>query len=194
MKTHERVLAIISTVTIISLIVILLLAFLLFGYKSFVSYDIKEWDELETKETYLPSVNEMGEYSDLNYKCQTISAVFFVSKAYTLKATYNGGEEFEKQKDIINTEMVFQDKIIEITNKETIEKEASFEIDDFKFRMLSEEEYELDYPKEIVFVGISEEKKEIAFVVFSDPDLDYIDTFPEFLIKTCGWKLEHGQH
>lgn len=186
MKTHERVLAIISTVIIISLIVILLLAFLLFGYKSFVSYDIKEWDELETKETYLPSVNEMGEYSDLNYKCQTISAVFFVSKAYTLKATYNE-EEFEKQKDIINTEMVFQDKIIEKADEDTIEKEASFEIDDFKFRMLSEE-YELDYPKEIVFVGISEEKKEIAFVVFSDPDLDYIDTFPEFLIKTCGWK------
>ncbi len=70
-----------------------------------------------------------------------------------------------------------------------MEKDASFELDGYRFKMLSTSEYGLYYPKEIVFVGISEGNNEIAFVYFEDRDLDYIeDSFEDFLLDECGWE------
>ena len=56
--------------------------------------------------------------------------------------------------------------------------------------MLSLEAYDLYYPKELVFVGVSQSRNEIAFIYFYDFDLDYIDrSFADFLIEDCGWEL-----
>ena len=82
----------------------------------------------------------------------------------------------------------------QIISRDTIEKsidagEASFTLDGFYFRMLSQNEYKLYYPKTIAFIGVSEGSKEIAYVFYNDVDLDYIgSSFPDFLIEDCGWE------
>ena len=55
--------------------------------------------------------------------------------------------------------------------------------------MLSLREYNLYYPKQIVFVGFSDKNNEIVFVFYDDIDIDYINrSFSDFLIEECGWE------
>lgn len=110
--------------------------------------------------------------------------LMFESDAYVLKVTY-GDEVFDRQKDYINNNYVMQEKVYE----NRTEREASFTLDGFYFRMLSQNEYKLYYPKTIAFIGVSEESNEIAYVFYGDVDLDYIgSSFPDFLIEDCGWE------
>lgn len=183
MSKKKTALIVISAV--FGLIVICcLFAYFIFGIKK-VSYDTGEWNNLEKTFIYLPSVDEMGEYDDL--KCKYLHKDYFIfqSDAYTLRAKYSE-EMFDKQTNYIENNYVFQETVLE-NGEETAE--TTFKLDTFEFQMLSLSEYNLYFPKQIVFVGISEEENEIAFVFFDDFDLDYIDkSFSDFLIEECGWE------
>lgn len=183
MNKNKKV--IISIVSIISIIAICcLLVFFLFKPRDKVSYDIEKWKNLENKYSFLPSVDELGKYTDLYFKFFHKDMLMFESDAYVLKVTY-GDEVFDRQKDYINNNYVMQEKVYE----NRTEREASFTLDGFYFRMLSQNEYKLYYPKTIAFIGVSEESNEIAYVFYDDVDLDYIgSSFPDFLIEDCGWE------
>ena len=187
MSKKKIVLIVVSAVLTLFIILCGLLAYYIFGERDKVSYDINEWSNLEKTFTYLPSVEEMGEYSDLKSKYQHRDYFIFQSDAYILRAKYSK-DIFDKQKNSILNNYSFQETVVDY-GEETIEKEANFEFDGFKFQMLSLKEYNLYYPKQIVFVGISKKNNEIAFVFFDDIDLDYIsDSFEEFLVEECGWE------
>ena len=162
MSKKKIVLIVVSAVLTIFIILCGLLAYYIFGERDKVSYDINEWSNLEKTFTYLPSVEEMGEYSDLKSKYQHRDYFIFQSDAYILRATYSK-DIFDRQKDSILNNYSFQETVVDY-GEETIEKEANFEFDGFKFQMLSLKEYNLYYPKQIVFVGISKKNNEIAFV------------------------------
>lgn len=181
-------------IVVIPLILILLIigslfAYFVFGINETTRYNIDEWENLEKNFTYLPSVNEMGEYADL--KSKYLHKEYFIcqSDAYTLKARYSK-EAFDKQKDYIKNNYFFQEIVVEY-GEEIIEREASFKFDGFEFQMLSLREYNLYYPKQIVFVGFSDKNNEIVFVFYDDIDIDYINrSFSDFLIEECGWEQE----
>ena len=63
-----------------------------------VSYDIEKWKNLENKQPFLPSVDELGEYTDLKCKFFHKDLFIFESDAYVLRVTY-GDEAFGQQKD-----------------------------------------------------------------------------------------------
>ena len=187
MSKKKIVLMVISVILILFTILYSLLAYFIFSKRDKVSYDINEWSNLEKTFTYLPSVEEMGEYSDLKSKYQHRDYFIFQSDAYILRATYSK-EVFDRQKDAILNNYSFQETVVDY-GEETTEKETNFEFDGYKFQMLSLKEYNLSYPKQIVFVGVSEKNNEIAFILFDDIDLDYIeDSFKEFLVEECGWE------
>ena len=164
-----------------------LLAHYVLSGRDKVSYDINVWSDLERSFTYLPSVEEMGEFCDLESKYLHRDHFIFQSNAYILKATYSK-EIFDRQKDIFLKSYSFQETVVDY-GEEITEKDASFTFDGFRFQMLSLKEYNLYYPKQIVFIGVSEKNNEIAFVFFDDIDLDYIsDSFEEFLVEECGWE------
>ncbi len=162
--------------------------YFLFVTKGKVSYDIFRWNRLQMNIECLPSVEGMGNYEDIYFKHYNKKyGLIFESDAYTLKASYSE-EEYEKQKEIILEKYLFSERVGVVLNPDD-EKEASFTLDSFDFKILSEREYELYYPQNIVFVGTSEEKNEIVFIYYSDIDLDYIsETFQEFLVYDCGWE------
>lgn len=187
MSKKKIVLIVVSVILILFIVFCGLMAYFVFSKRDKVSYDINEWNNLEKTFTYLPSVEEMGEYSDLKSKYQHRDYFIFQSDAYILRATYSK-EIFDRQKDSIINSYSFQETVVDY-GEETIEKETNFEIDGFEFQMLSLKEYNLHYPEQIVFVGISKKNNEIAFVSFNDIDLDYIDnSFEEFLVEECGWE------
>ena len=177
------IIAIIASIPIIC--ICFLLALFIFNTRDKASYDIDKWKYLEKKYSFLPSVDELGDYADLKFKFFHRDMALFESDAYVLKVTY-GDDAFDQQKDSINNNYVMQENVYE----NGAEREASFTLDGFYFQMLSQSEYKpLYYPKTMAFIGISEEKNEIAYVFYHDMDLDSIsNSFSEFLIKDCGWE------
>jgi len=161
--------------------------YFLFVTKGKVSYDIFRWNKLQMQLECLPSVEDMGGYEDLEFKHYNKKyGLIFESDAYILKASYSE-EEYEEQKSVLSEKYLFSEKVGMLINPED-EKEASFTLDTFDFKILSEREYGLYYPQNIVFVGTSDDKNEIVFIYYSDSDLDYIsETFQEFLVDNCGW-------
>lgn len=181
------VLGIISVWVAISICAACLFGFFLFYESETVSYDVEKWDTLQESCAHLPSVAQLGQYTDLKFKYLQKQYFIFESEAYTVKATYSGSE-FEKMTQWIDDTYQFQNTVKNYRDEET-EMPASFRLGDFAFRMLSLEAYDLYYPKELIFVGVSHNRNEIAFIYFYDFDLDYIDrSFADFLVEECGWE------
>ena len=153
-----------------------------------VSYNINRYVNLTMTNDILPKLEELGEYEDIDFKFYRDNMLIFMSDTYMLKVSYDD-ENYKKEKELINNNYIYQtETMIDVVDENIYKKEPSFELDTFNMKMLSNDEYHLDYPKELVFIGASDEKKMIAYVYYSNWDLDYIDiTFKEFLKRDCGW-------
>ena len=153
-----------------------------------VSYNINRYINLTMTNNILPKLEEIGEYKDVDFKFYRNNMLIFQSDAYILKVSYDE-DNYNKQKEKLSQKYIYQtedvaDKGIGITYL----KEPSFIIDTFQMNMLSNQEYGMIYPKELVFIGASDEKKMISYVYYFDDDLDYIDKpFKDFLKSDCGW-------
>ena len=154
----------------------------LFGYS--VSYKIEKYRNALESVDILPEIDELGEYDDLYFKYFHDRMLFWISDAYTLKVSYDN-QNYNREKELLSQKFVFQtDSLKYIDN----EKEPYFQHDGFEFNVLDVNEYDLMYPKKLVFVGFSDKKQEIAYVYYYNFDLDAINTsFGEFLENECGW-------
>ncbi len=120
-----------------------------------------------------------GEYEDIAHY-HYLSTGFFWEQAETKILKYNS-ENFKKETERINTEMSFYEEAVEEDEPVPV-----FTFEGFNFRLQEEGCW---YPKEMCFVGINEETKEIAYVEFSDYDLDLVWDFYELLNNDCGWSF-----
>lgn len=154
---------------------------------SWSSSDINRYIEVTEYKVALPKIDDLGKYSDIEFKYYRKNMLMFFSDAYILKVSYDAGD-YQKEKDKFLQNYVYE--IETLSDYGGYDKEASFEMDTYSFKMLSYKNYELQsYPHDMVFIGFSDEKNEIAIVHYFNSDLDYIDSsFPEFLEKECGWE------
>ena len=184
----HKTLMIIIAVTIVWMI---MAAFLVhrFIWGNWSNNDLDRYIELtESSEKPLPKLDALGAFQDVQFKYYRKNMLIFFSDAYTLRLAYDEAN-YQREKEKLLQTYVYQTETI--SDREGYDKEPFFELNPFSFRMLSLAEYrdELLYPKEMVFVGFSDETQEIAIVFYDDFDLDYIDTsFPEFLKQECGWE------
>lgn len=171
---------------IVSIVVILIATVILFVVRSVhgsvVSTKMEDYENLTEVNSVLPSLTSLEKSEDLKFKHFHKNMILFSSDAYTLTAKYDE-EEYAVAKSIVASKYEFQTKPIEESNKTPM-----FSLDKFDFRVVSFNHFELTYPRKILFIGMSDEKKEIAYVYYEDMDLDHINTsFEEFLKEECGW-------
>lgn len=133
----------------------------------------------DSRNVYEPYIetDSYGEYEDIVHY-HYFSTGLFWQHAESKILKYNS-ENFKKETERINTEMSFYEKAVEEDEPVPV-----FTIEGFDFRLRKEC---LLYPKEMYFVGINEARKEIAYVEFSDYDLDSVWEFYELLNNDCGW-------
>ena len=96
--------------------------------------------------------------------------------------------EYSAEKDTLNSRYSFQTELLNAGETECL---PQAEIGGYSFRIPSiSNEYadEIDYPKQFILVGTNDETKEIAYIAFRDPDIDYIDDLNEFILNNCGWQ------
>lgn len=163
-----------------------------FGMGIRVSYDIDRYTKLQSTYDFLPAVDELGNYDDLYFHhLHKRSYLIFKSDAYVLRVSYSDSTEYTKHKNRIEETYVFASPFTDEFGYEVSETYGDSS-SGFAFRMLSDDAYGLWYPKKMVFIGVSDDRRELAFVFFEDTDLDYIDDpIGKFLSEECGWEYNY---
>ncbi len=130
----------------------------------------------------LPEISELGTPEKIEYHDYYAQQFIFGWKADTLICRY-GEEEYAQQKALLDEKYIFQSDAL--TYDEYI-CQPTAEIDDYHFRMLSVEG--TYYPKEVCLIATNDDTREIVYLYFYDPDIDYIPSLPDFINDYCGWK------
>lgn len=180
-KKSKMVADIIISIVIIAVIIAVI--WWAFGYTN--SSNIAHYNNFAEEFKYIPETTEIGNYKNIEVNHYQKRMLFSKFDVYTLTAQYVD-DMYLKENKSINERYIFEQDII---RDDTANVQPLFQVEDFSFRMLSFEHYNLCYPKEIVFIGTSDKTKEITFICFNDKSLDFIDMpLSKFLIEICGWK------
>lgn len=130
----------------------------------------------------LPKLSELGPYEDyrFNYTAKRVS--IFESHAYILIIGYNA-ETYEDQKAALEAKYTYCTEQSEGFSNGTMPGYA-YEMDDFTIRAVEGGRY----PHEMLFLGMSDLRQEIAIIFFYDQDLDDIEVpLGKFLDEETGW-------
>lgn len=163
--------------------------YILNAYETIDSYSGEQAIELyseEKKPLILPTIDEVGGAKEYEYHSYFSSVLMFASKSQTLVCRYDE-DDYLMQKEKIEKKYVFQE--------ETITEYGSFcepyaEVEGYRFRMADVEgEYEdIVFPQALFLIATNDQEKEVAYIFFEDNDLDYIESFTEFINVRCGWE------
>ena len=157
---------------------------------SITKTDLKYYEEHISGNGFMPNLESLPEYEDIRFKYYHKNNFIFESDAYTLIVTYDE-KTYQEEKDKLDQKYYCQEE--PLNDWTTVPKEPEFTLGTFYFRVLSEEayqdEYHINYPKIIFFIGTSDETQEIAYIEFYDTDLDLINSLQEFLVRYCDWEV-----
>lgn len=126
--------------------------------------------------SFMPDINDLPKYQDISYKYNKSSIILFETETIILVVNYDE-ETYEKEKEKLTEKYKFLNhKVISNFDKSKYSiPKYEFSINSYNFKVPDENEnYEAIYPKSFGIVGISDEKKSIAYLYFYDFDLDYI--------------------
>lgn len=149
--------------------------------------ELRKYENDEIKTHYaqhnrlMPELSEITQPKKLEYYDYYSSALMglFTCDVDALICKYDE-DTYSRQKALLEEKYVFQ--------TDAVKGEPTTEIDGYYFRMLSKNEYEMNYPKEVVLFATNDETNEIVYMSFYDYDLDSIDSLDEFILEDCGWQ------
>ena len=200
MKILKRLLVICGIVLLVGVLAFAgLILFIMFGTNTYQTDDIAYYQALSGETDGPNSLAILGEQIDIpdspyelpyladlepyedyrfNYTAKRVS--FFEAHAYILIVEY--GTAYAEKKAALDSQFVWlSDPIPDGADGLSPE----FEIDGFSFRAVKGGWY----PKEMLYIGFSDESKEIAYIYIYDFDLDYISpTIRHYLLKESGWR------
>ena len=124
----------------------------------------------------MPTLDNLPEYDNIEYKYTHKSILFFESNSVALIVNYDDNT-FKVEKNKLDEQYIFLDRKIKSDYDESkyYIPEYEFSVESYDFRVIDKNgTSNTDFPKSFGMIGISEEKKSIAYLYFYDGDLDYI--------------------
>jgi len=124
----------------------------------------------------MPELDDLPKYEDIKYRYTHKSLLIFESDSVALIVKYDDNT-FESEKKKIDEQYTFLDKKIKSSFDESkyYIPEYEFSLKSYDFRVVDENDTSnTEFPKSFGMIGVSEDKKSIAYLYFYDSDLDYI--------------------
>ncbi len=124
----------------------------------------------------MPELDDLPKYEKVKYKYTHKSLLIFESQSVALIVNYDDNT-FESEKDKIDEQYTFLDKKIKSSFDESkyYIPEYEFSLKSYDFRVVAKNDTSnTEFPKSFGMIGVSEDKKSIAYLYFYDSDLDYI--------------------
>ena len=149
------------------------------GLWGFVDRDIENYEEkrLDTDyaSDYMPTLGELGDYTDASYSYQYTTMILFESKAISLFVEYSDAHYGEKKNEILSSYVFLEETMLSAGGENYQSAPASFEYGGYNFRTSADLEfpnYESCACKSFALIGLNDDKKRIAFCYYYDADLD----------------------
>ena len=141
----------------------------------------REYPKSEAAGQLMPSPDELDSAQSIEYCAYSAQQLIFSWHADALFCTYDPAD-YEAEKAQLSERFHFQQEKIG-------DCDPSVEADGYLFRLLDVEKYSqyLWYPKKLMLIGANDQKREIVYLLYSDPDLDYIESTEKLLRNLCGW-------
>lgn len=175
---------------IISIVALVLFSFCFLVLSMFcpiinTSHNTTDYEDFLASDNHMPAIDELNNSSGYEYTHFIFSQFIILSDTQHLIVSYDSNS-YVSAKQALDETFTFEDgtKI----DKYHYTLPASFTYDGFVFRLVRTDEDDFEYPHHFMLIGTSDKTKEIAYIHFSSIDLEYIDNFPEFIEKYCGWK------
>lgn len=178
----------------------LFVGYIFFGVNSAMSWDIAYYQalsgETDGKDALwifpwgdyvqcpydLPQLSELGEYQALRFVHNAKRYSLFAHHAYVLIAEYDS-QAYEAQKQAMEQRYEWCTEENEAYVNGDM-SEFTYTMDEFTIRAVDGG----GYPHEMLFVGCSDSRQEIAIIYFYDQDLDVIDEpLGKFIEEKTGW-------
>lgn len=179
---------VISVIILVIFSVLFFYSALIAGWMQVKSYEgseaVQQYSSVQSESKIMPDLTQVGETTNVEHY-QVYSFFFIFSSETDYLICQYSQEEYETQKNRLNSVYTFQTETIKDTNSSC---EPTAEIDGYQFKMLSIEQFEYGYPKNVYLIGYSDAAREIVYLEFYDIDLDFIRSLKEFIIDECGWK------
>lgn len=124
----------------------------------------------------MPSLEDLPKYEDIEYKYTEKSMLILKSHSVALSVSYDY-DTFESEKEKLDEQYTFLDKKIssDFDKSKYYIPEYEFSVQSYTFRVIDKKNTSnTEFPKFFGMIGVSEEKKSIAYLYFYDEDLDYI--------------------
>jgi len=199
MKLLKKVLVICGIVLLVGVLAFVgLILFIMFGTNTYQTDDIAFYQALSGETEGPNSLAILGEQIDIpsppyelpyleglepyddyrfNYTARRVS--IFEAHAYTLIVEYSAA--YAEKKADLDSQFIWLTDSIPNDNGGTA---PEFEMDGFSFRAVKGGWY----PKEMLYIGFSDERNEIAYIYIYDFDLDYVSsTVKDYLLEESGW-------
>ena len=150
----------------------------------------------QNKNTLMPTPDKVGQPADIEYHRIAASFCIFSSETDYLICRY-AADDYALCKAALETDYTFQTEPIFLYRNGSYSRgcEPTAELDGYHFRLLSTETYKkaIDFPKEVMLIGYSDDAREIVYLSFEDIDLDYVSSLEEFIVNECGWKYVRNE-
>lgn len=128
--------------------------------------------------SFMPLIEDLPKYLDMSYKYNHASIILFETDTIMLVVSYDE-ETYKKEKEKLAEKYKFLDhKVVSDFDKNKYYiPEYQFSINNYDFQVADgNDNYQAEYPKSFGMIGISDNKKSIAYLYFYDYDLDYIQS------------------
>lgn len=121
---------------------------------------------------FMPKLDELDDYTGIAYLFKEYNSIF-ATYSMQLIVKYDN-EAFQREKTRLETAYKYVDhpQKFDLDEKYYTLPDAEFETNGYNFKVA--QFADTDFPKNFGMVGISESKKQIAYLWFYDWDLDYI--------------------
>lgn len=141
----------------------------------------REYPYVESAEPLMPSPDDLDSAQSMEYCAYSARQLIFSWHADALLCRYDQ-TAYEAEKTQLNQRFHFQEEKIG-------DCDPSVEADGYLFRLLDVEKYSQDlwYPKKLMLIGTNDQRQEIVFLLYNDPDLDSVDSTEDLLRNYCGW-------
>ena len=136
----------------------------------------------------MPSAESLGAPDDALFMYYRRSCAIFRSDCDSLILTYSP-EEYAARTAELDRQDLFHTKPLSTQfHTPEVPLYPEFDWEGWHLRYLKMDGTPLCYPTEMVLVGTNDRESSIAWIYFTDFDLDWISSHEDFLLEDCGWQ------